>query len=131
MAEKDKKMKEKKEKVHVKEHKEEKHEAKKEKPVKEKRKLFAKKEKVQAKTGNVQPMLKHVRKRKSQRAFEEKKAKLVVKGRQTKWAPVWVVIKKHGMGKRIHPSAMTKYRRNWRRNKLKIKPRKVRKWHMG
>lgn len=68
---------------------------------------------------------------KRQRALDEKKSKLVVKGRQTKWAPVWVVLKKYGMGKRIHPSATTKYRRNWRRTKLHIKPRRIRKWHMG
>jgi ribosomal protein L39E len=61
----------------------------------------------------------------------EKKAKLAVKGRQTKWAPVWVVLKKFGAGKRIHPSAVTAYRRSWRRTKLHIKPRKQRKWHLG
>jgi len=61
----------------------------------------------------------------------EKKAKLAVKARQTKWAPVWVVLKKFGAGKRIHPSAITKYRRSWRRTKLHIKPRKIRKWHLG
>jgi ribosomal protein L39E len=68
---------------------------------------------------------------KKQKALEEKKAKLAVKARQTKWAPVWVVLKKYGMGKRIHPSATTKYRRSWRRTKLHIKPRRIRKWHMG
>ena len=61
----------------------------------------------------------------------QKKATLVKKGRQTKWAPVWVVLRKFGMGKRIHPSAITKHRRNWRRTKLHIKPRKQRKSHFG
>ncbi len=60
-----------------------------------------------------------------------KKVKLSKKGNQTKWAPVWAVLKRFGSGKRIHPSAMTKYKRTWRRNKLRIKPRKMRKSHMG
>ncbi|MDD5699754.1 MAG: hypothetical protein PHH00_00980 [Candidatus Nanoarchaeia archaeon] len=61
----------------------------------------------------------------------EKKIKLMKAGRQTKWAPIWVVIKKFGMGKRVHPSAITRYRRSWRRTKLDIPPRRVRKWHLG
>jgi len=61
----------------------------------------------------------------------QKKAKLAKKARQTKWAPVWVVLKKHGIGKRVHPSAMTKNRRSWRRTKLHIKPRKQKKSHLG
>jgi ribosomal protein L39E len=55
----------------------------------------------------------------------EKKARLMKLNRRTKWAPVWAVIKKYGTGKRIHPSAITKQRRSWRRTKLKIKPRKT------
>ncbi|MEK6847585.1 MAG: hypothetical protein AABX50_00485 [Nanoarchaeota archaeon] len=61
----------------------------------------------------------------------EKKATLAKKNRQTKWAPVWAVLKKYGKGKRVHPSAMTRYRRSWRRTKLHIKPRKQRKSHFG
>ncbi len=61
----------------------------------------------------------------------EKKIKLSKKARQTKWAPVWAVLRKYGMGKRIHPSRITKYRRSWRRTKLHIKPRKQRKSHFG
>jgi len=61
----------------------------------------------------------------------QKKAKLAKKARQTKWAPVWVVLKKYGIGKRVHPSAMTKNRRSWRRTKLHIKPRKQKKSHLG
>ena len=61
----------------------------------------------------------------------QKKVKLAKKGRQTKWAPVWAVLKKFGMGKRVHPSTMTKNRRSWRRTKLHIKPRKQRKSHFG
>ena len=62
---------------------------------------------------------------------QNKKKKLVKKGRQTKWAPIWAVLRKYGMGKRVHPSSMTRYRRSWRRTKLHIKPRKIRKSHLG
>ena len=61
----------------------------------------------------------------------QKKLKLGVHGRRTKWAPVWIVIKKFGKGKRIHPSAITQVKRSWRRHKLKIKPRNERKRHLG
>ncbi|MBU0894225.1 MAG: hypothetical protein KKF48_03760 [Nanoarchaeota archaeon] len=61
----------------------------------------------------------------------QKKSKLAKKARRTKWAPVWIVLKKFGMGKRIHPSTITKHRRSWRRTKLHIKPRKQRKSHFG
>ena len=60
-----------------------------------------------------------------------KKIKLGKKGKQTKWAPIWAVLKKYGKGKRVHPSAMTRHRRSWRRTKLKILPRKIRKSHFG
>lgn len=60
-----------------------------------------------------------------------KKIKLGKKGRQTKWAPIWSVLKKYGRGRRVHPSTMTRYRRSWRRTKLKITPRKIRRSHFG
>jgi len=62
-----------------------------------------------------------------------KKIHLGVKNRQTKWAPFWAVIRKYGPGKskRIHPSQITANRRHWRRTKLKIKPRRVKKQHLG
>jgi len=63
--------------------------------------------------------------------YKGKKEQLTVKGRQTKWAPIWAVLKKYGKGKRIHPSAMTTVKRNWRRTKLHIKPGKRRKSHFG
>jgi ribosomal protein L39E len=62
---------------------------------------------------------------------QNKKKKLAKKGRQTKWAPVWAVLRKYGMGKRVHPSSMTRYRRSWRRTKIHVKPRKIRKSHLG
>lgn len=60
-----------------------------------------------------------------------KKIKLGKQARRTKWAPVWTVIKKYGTGKKVHPSRMTRLRRNWRQNKLKIKPRRIRKRFIG
>lgn len=62
---------------------------------------------------------------------QQKKAKLAKQGRRTKWAPVWVVLKKFGTGKRVHPSAITRHRRNWKRTKLHIKPRRQKKSHFG
>ena len=61
----------------------------------------------------------------------QKKVKLSVHERRTKWAPFWAVIRKLGMGKKVHPSQITKHRRHWRRIKLKIKPRKLKKKHLG
>lgn len=61
----------------------------------------------------------------------QRKVKLAKQGRRAKWAPVWAVIRKHGVGKRIHPSQMTRVRRSWRRTKLKIKPRRQAKKHLG
>lgn len=61
----------------------------------------------------------------------QKKIKLAIAGKHTKWAPFWVVVKKFGQGKRIHPSATTRLKRNWRHTKLHIKPRRVKKQHLG
>ena len=61
----------------------------------------------------------------------QKKIKLGVANRLTKWAPFWVVIKRFGQGKRVHPSAATAHRRHWRRIKLKIKPRRTPNKHLG
>ncbi|MEK6913621.1 MAG: hypothetical protein AABW47_03030 [Nanoarchaeota archaeon] len=106
---------------------------KKEKSAKEKKSIFKKKDKKENKIQTQSPIVEfqkpHVSKR--QRGLNEKKSKLAVKARQTKWAPVWVVMKKYGTGKRIHPSATTVVKRSWRRTKLHIKPRRIRKSHMG
>ena len=51
--------------------------------------------------------------------YKGKKAKLVKKGRQTKWAPIWAVLRKFGTGKRVHPSHLG-MKRSWRRTKLKV-----------
>lgn len=61
----------------------------------------------------------------------QKKIKLSVHTRRTKWAPFWAVIRKFGTGKRKHPSQITAQRRHWRRTKLKIKPRRTPKSHLG
>ncbi len=61
----------------------------------------------------------------------QRKVKMAKQGKKTKWAPFWAVLKKFGQGKKVHPSRITRVRRNWRRTKLKIKPRKVRKRHLG
>jgi len=60
-----------------------------------------------------------------------KKVRLAKHGRHVKWAPVWAVLRKFGIGKRVHPSAITHRRRHWRSRKLKIKPRKIRKDYLG
>ena len=63
----------------------------------------------------------------------QKKIKLGAYERRTKWAPVWALLKKFGTGgaRFHHVSEITKNRRHWRRTKLKIKPRKTRKRHLG
>jgi len=63
--------------------------------------------------------------------IQQKKIKLGVQTRRTKWAPFWAVIKSYGKGKRVHPSQITKHRRHWRRTKLKIKARRTPKSHLG
>ena len=65
------------------------------------------------------------------KAQRQKKVKLASANKRTKWAPFWVVVRKFGAGKRIHPSATTRIRRNWRQTKLKIKPRRIQKRHLG
>jgi len=65
------------------------------------------------------------------RRIQQKKIKLVVHNRRTKWAPFWTVIKKYGKGKRVHPSFMTRVKRSWRRTKLRVKPTTDRKRQFG
>jgi ribosomal protein L39E len=64
-------------------------------------------------------------------ASNHKKIVLAGHTRRTKWAPVWAVIRRFGKGKRVHPSAITAVRRNWRRSKIKVKPRRTGKKHLG
>ena len=62
----------------------------------------------------------------NRRTFQ-RKVKLAVHGRRTKWAPFWAVLKKYGKGKRVQPSYMTRIKRPWRRPKLQVKPVTLRK----
>lgn len=48
-----------------------------------------------------------------------KKARLIRANKTTKWAPVFAVIKKFGVGKKVHPSNLSQ-KRSWRRTKLKV-----------
>lgn len=48
-----------------------------------------------------------------------KKLRLAKKGGQTKWAPYWTVLKKYGVGKKIHPSRHTVVKRHWKRTRTK------------
>jgi len=63
----------------------------------------------------------------------QKKVKLGVHGRRTKWAPIWVLVRKFGQSgaKFHHVSEITKQKRHWKRIKLKIKPRRATKKHIG
>jgi len=56
-----------------------------------------------------------------------KKLKLSKQGRRTRWAPFWVSLKAAGKGKKVHPSRYTRIKRSWRRTKLKITPRVIKK----
>ncbi len=62
---------------------------------------------------------------------QQKKVTLAVKGRQTKWAPFWAVLKKYGRPVPGGAQRMTHVRRSWRRTKLHVKPRKARPKHYG
>lgn len=48
-----------------------------------------------------------------------KKKRLTRAGRQTKWAPFWLIPKIFGKGRRIHPGRITVVKRSWRRQKIK------------
>ena len=48
-----------------------------------------------------------------------KKLRLAKKGRQTRWAPFWLITKVYGKGRRVHPSRLTRVKRHWRRTKTK------------
>jgi len=58
-----------------------------------------------------------------------KKLKLGKHGTHTQWAPFWTTLKKYGKGKKIHPSRVTAVKRNWKRTKLKVTPRRIKKWY--
>lgn len=47
-----------------------------------------------------------------------KKTRLAKAGRQTKWAPFWIIPKILGKARRVHPARVTHVKRNWRRHKI-------------
>ena len=49
-----------------------------------------------------------------------RKQRLIKKGKQTRWAPFWTVVKIYGQGRRVHPGRHTDVKRSWRRTKLKV-----------
>lgn len=62
---------------------------------------------------------------------KSKKVHLEKFGKQTVWAPFWAVLRKFGPGKKIHPSAITHVKRNWRIRKLNLKPKRIKKDYLG
>jgi len=60
-----------------------------------------------------------------------KKLHFGVHTRRTKWAPFWTVLKARGKGKKVHPSQITRIKRNWKRTKLKLSPRRINKGNYG
>jgi len=60
----------------------------------------------------------------------EFKLKLAKQGKRTRWAPLFAILRRFGLGKRIHPSEITRVRRQWRRRKIhpslkRIEKRKI------
>ncbi len=49
-----------------------------------------------------------------------KKLRLAKKGKQTRWAPIWLIPKLNKGMKKVHPSRYTKLKRSWRRVKTKV-----------
>ena len=48
-----------------------------------------------------------------------KKKRLAKAGRQTRWAPFWIIPKVFGRGRRVHPSRLTDVKRSWKRQRIK------------
>lgn len=49
-----------------------------------------------------------------------KKLKLAKKGRQTRWAPFWIIPRIYRIGRRVHPGRHTAVKRSWRRDRIKV-----------
>tara|TARA_Y100000310_G_scaffold196443_1_gene196509 strand:+ start:5051 stop:5227 length:177 start_codon:yes stop_codon:yes gene_type:complete len=54
----------------------------------------------------------------SSRKPSGRKKRLISAGRQTKWAPFWIIPKKFGVGRRVHPASATAKKRRWRRGSI-------------
>jgi ribosomal protein L39E len=48
-----------------------------------------------------------------------RKLKLAKHGRQTKWAPFWIIPKSFGKNRKVHPARKTTVKRNWRKTRTK------------
>jgi ribosomal protein L39E len=55
----------------------------------------------------------------SSRKTSGKKIRLIKAQKQTKWAPFWLIPKVFGVGRKVHPSRLTRKKRNWRRNRVR------------
>jgi len=49
-----------------------------------------------------------------------KKLRLAKRGRQTRWAPFWIIPKIYRLGRRVHPGRHTTIKRNWRKSRIKV-----------
>jgi len=47
-----------------------------------------------------------------------KKKRLGKAGKQTRWAPFWIIPKSLGKGKKVHPSQLTAVKRGWQRDRI-------------
>jgi ribosomal protein L39E len=54
----------------------------------------------------------------SSRKSSGKKNRLVKAGKQTKWAPFWLIPKIFGAGRKVHPSRITTTKRHWKRTRI-------------
>jgi len=48
-----------------------------------------------------------------------KKLRLAKRGKQTRWAPIWVIPKANKGMRKVHPSRYTGKKRNWRKSRTK------------
>jgi ribosomal protein L39E len=57
----------------------------------------------------------------------ELKIRLAKLGKRRRWAPIFAILRRFGLGKRIHPSAITRVKRHWRRRKIEEKLKRFEK----
>ncbi len=55
----------------------------------------------------------------SSRKHSGKKNRLARARRQTRWAPVWLIPKVFGPGRKVHPSRLNRIKRTWRRRSIR------------
>ncbi|MBR9676532.1 50S ribosomal protein L39e [Candidatus Woesearchaeota archaeon] len=55
----------------------------------------------------------------SRHKHPNQKKRLAKLGRQTRWAPFWIIPKIFGKNRQLHPSVATTKKRTWRRSKTK------------